>query len=313
MIIKQRQFPHQLRQLEALHRRLPSHHPKLNLISEAAARKWSGYQGETSLDFHLDFLPPDQYLILKGLRLFDGKHFFQLDTVLVSRSFLVILEVKNISGYLTLDRDIHQLTRQTEGFADPVIQIDRQQQQLKQWVAETCEISLPVESFVLFTHPKVTLGFTHDRILKSEGVAYRLKNLMSRYSRPIISTKQMEKIARKMAAHHSDLQQDILLQYEIQAGDLVTGVYCENCAQNVRWYKKRWHCQACGTRRLTSHHQALQDYALLISPTISNREARSFLRVECAQIVKRLLINLGGNKLGANKNRTYEIPITKCR
>ncbi|WP_283935995.1 hypothetical protein [Bacillus cereus] len=42
MIVKERQMPIYLRQLEALFRRLPAHHPKRDMIVESLAKHKAG-------------------------------------------------------------------------------------------------------------------------------------------------------------------------------------------------------------------------------------------------------------------------------
>ncbi len=68
MIAKKRVVPLKIRQIEALLRRLPPHHPKIPLIEKDLIKRRAGYRGEKSVDYHLSFLP-DEYLIFHGLRL----------------------------------------------------------------------------------------------------------------------------------------------------------------------------------------------------------------------------------------------------
>ncbi|WP_367888742.1 nuclease-related domain-containing protein [Alteribacillus bidgolensis] len=62
---------------------------------EKDAAKWfAGYKGEQSIDYPLTFLPSNKFYIRHGLRLFDGSHYFQIDTLILSWDFFLILEVK---------------------------------------------------------------------------------------------------------------------------------------------------------------------------------------------------------------------------
>ncbi|RFU60027.1 nuclease-related domain-containing protein [Bacillus sp. V59.32b] len=98
MIIKERKKPLKIQKLEALLRRLPSNHPKRQKISEELAKSLAGYYGEQSLDHYLSDLSESEYFILHDLRLSDkNERFFQLDSLLISSRFFLILEVKNIS------------------------------------------------------------------------------------------------------------------------------------------------------------------------------------------------------------------------
>ncbi|HZG72957.1 MAG TPA: nuclease-related domain-containing protein [Chondromyces sp.] len=100
MIIKERKKSIYLRQLEALVRRVPRGHGKREEILLMAKKAGKGYRGEQAIDYPLSFLSEDKYFILHDVRLLGGHHYFQLDTLILSEYFIVILEVKNISGIL---------------------------------------------------------------------------------------------------------------------------------------------------------------------------------------------------------------------
>lgn len=106
MIVKERRMPIYLRQLEALLRRLPVHHPKRNIIAENIAKYKAGYKGERAVDYSLSFLPEQDYSILHDIRLFDQNHYFQIDTIIISPRFLLFLEIKNIVGTLLLTQHL---------------------------------------------------------------------------------------------------------------------------------------------------------------------------------------------------------------
>lgn len=136
MIVKERKMPVHLLQLEALLRRLPAHHPKRNVVAENLAKFMAGYKGEQAIEYPLSFLSETKYSILHDIRLFDQKHYFQIDTIIVSSHFLLFLEIKNIVGTLIFDAKFNQLIRISdgtleEGFPDPLLQVKRQEMQLK--------------------------------------------------------------------------------------------------------------------------------------------------------------------------------------
>lgn len=55
MIVKERQMPIYLRQLEALSRRLPAHHPKRDMVVESLVKHKAGYKGEQAINYPLSF------------------------------------------------------------------------------------------------------------------------------------------------------------------------------------------------------------------------------------------------------------------
>ena len=64
------------------------------MVSENLAKFMAGYKGELAIEYPLSFLPETEYRILHDIRLFDQKHYFQIDTLIVSACFLLVLEIK---------------------------------------------------------------------------------------------------------------------------------------------------------------------------------------------------------------------------
>ncbi|PKG22089.1 nuclease-related domain-containing protein [Niallia nealsonii] len=114
MIVKKLKIPESILQLEALLRRLPSNHSKFPLVKKELNMKLAGYQGEKNLLFPLSFIDDKKYSILHDLRLSDGNHYFQIDVLILSKKFALLLEVKNYAGELYFDTEFHQLIRKKE-------------------------------------------------------------------------------------------------------------------------------------------------------------------------------------------------------
>jgi hypothetical protein len=68
-----------------------------------------------------------------------------------------------------------------------------------------------------------------------------------------------------------------------------------------------WICIHCDHKSKEAHILSLIDYILLISPTITNKQARFFLLVESHSITKKLLTSLNLQCSGSNRNREYDL------
>jgi hypothetical protein len=132
MIVKIRNVPLSIEKLQALICRTPPIHPKIPIMNGNLSKRLSGYKGETYLDYPLSFLSEKDYYILY---LHDSTHYFQFDSFVISTNFMIIPEVKNIAGEIYFDPILHQLIRTLDGketvFEDPIVQISRQELQLK--------------------------------------------------------------------------------------------------------------------------------------------------------------------------------------
>ncbi|MBA9028191.1 nuclease-related domain-containing protein [Peribacillus huizhouensis] len=77
-----------MQKLDALVRRLPENHPKRPLVEKDLAKRLAGYRGEKAVDYHLTEVSKKQSLILHDLRLKARTHYFQLDTIILTQSFI---------------------------------------------------------------------------------------------------------------------------------------------------------------------------------------------------------------------------------
>ncbi|MCT8140132.1 NERD domain-containing protein [Anaerobacillus sp. CMMVII] len=167
MIIKELKMPLKLEKLIALKRRTPIMLPKYSLIKDETARRLAGYRGECSLHYQLSLLPEKSYYILRGIRLKDGNHFFQIDNLLISQKFFLNLEVKTIAGTLQFDERNHQLIRtldtKRDGFSDPLTQAYFQEMHLKNWLKQNGYTDLTILSLVVSANPSSILETTSKK------------------------------------------------------------------------------------------------------------------------------------------------------
>ncbi|MEW8971089.1 MAG: nuclease-related domain-containing protein, partial [Mesobacillus sp.] len=92
MIEKERSYPIRLLMYEALMENLTENHPKFPII-EQDYRAWrAGYKGELQTDYRLSFLPEKGYHILRDLRLADEEWYFQIDTLILTLRYILLIE-----------------------------------------------------------------------------------------------------------------------------------------------------------------------------------------------------------------------------
>ena len=102
MLMKNHEVPLALLKLAAHKRRLPQNHPKYQKIVNDWALYNSGYRGELALDYYLHRFNRSENFLLHSLRL-QHKQNFQIDTVILHPNFILLIEVKNLSGKVNFD------------------------------------------------------------------------------------------------------------------------------------------------------------------------------------------------------------------
>ncbi|MFP5114203.1 nuclease-related domain-containing protein [Bacillaceae bacterium C204] len=104
-----------IKKLEILLQRLPYNHPVHPEVVAEYKSRMAGYRGEKSLLFYLNMLPDEKYYIFHGIRLLCKGYYFQMDYLILCSAFVLVLEVKNISGELKFEKDFNQTTCKKKG------------------------------------------------------------------------------------------------------------------------------------------------------------------------------------------------------
>ena len=317
MIAKERTIPLRLIKLEGLLKRLPINHPKRPLIEQDLAKRKAGFSGEKASDYYVHKLPEKDFIIFHDLRLQNGSHFFQIDTLILHPTFALILEIKNIKGTIYFDSTFKQLIRfsdnNEEGFLDPISQADRQKNELRKWL-ETINISLPMEYLVVISNPSTIIKTNEQnyeamkRVLHAHKLIDRIATFKKKYNFEGLATSELSKIKRNLIKKHVPEQINILGVYKIPEVDIVTGIQCPSCSScSMLRQFGTWACPVCKHKDKSAHKLALLDYLLLFNSSISNQQFRDFLRLSSIDTPKYLLKSMDLPYSGLNKGRVYHL------
>ncbi|RCW77414.1 NERD domain-containing protein [Saliterribacillus persicus] len=300
-------------QLETLLPRLPTHHPFYEKVSTRFKQEAAGASGEASLDYYLRFLNSNLPL-LHGLRVCDTTFNFQIDTLILFPSFILLIEVKNYAGNLIFHPASGLLTREIEGvierFSDPTVQVNLQKLQLAQFLSERGVTALPLHSLVVFANSKALLdvqGTCADVILH-EKLLDRIAELEMKYKGKAREIRELVQIGKLLAASHKPKQADVMTYYGLSLEDLVLGVRCSSCRSSImNRTHGRWICPQCACSNPHAHISALQDWKVLFGERITARQACSFLGLGKLRTARRLLLAMCRAE-GDRNSRYYRLP-----
>ncbi|MGK7376560.1 nuclease-related domain-containing protein [Planococcus sp. 1R117A] len=312
MILKQRQAPAELFQLESLLKRLPPTHIQFPHWTEKLRRISAGYHGEQRIDslWHEIGIPIPHYFI-HDLFIQKQQSSHQIDTLLITSHFILILEIKSISGLLNFDSQTRQFSRTNkdgsiDGMRNPDDQVRRHEKWVEQFLTER-KIKLPVIGAIVFTYPSAVIQSRAGKriMIQSSGLPFLMDQLLRDQLQVRITKKRTESLALELAAIHSS-KQPILLR---MPNSLLKGVLCPNCVvRQLLYTRKRWRCDTCLFAEADSHLLALKQYRYLIGPTISNREFRDFTGISSTTTASKLLKATNMPYKGSYKDRVYFIP-----
>jgi Nuclease-related domain len=308
-----------IKKLEVLLKRSSPTSHKRPQILESYRRFKAGFTGEQSLQYFYRYLPKDGLLFLPGLRIMHDEYYFQMDQLIVSPTFLLILEIKNLAGHLYLDDKVKQMIRTLDGkrecFEDPIEQVKRQSYHLNQILKQCKFPAIPIERLVVITNPSTIVEFSPSykeafaRVIKSAQLHHKFTAFQQKYQTSILTSKEMKKISKQLFKLHDAHDPDVCDLFQMDKRELLKGVLCPKCDQPFIMYYKgaNWRCPNCPHKSKTAHIEALKDYALLISPTITNRECKYFLHLPSTSITTHLLKALILPYTGSTKSRSYNL------
>ncbi|MEH7391820.1 nuclease-related domain-containing protein [Bacillus sp. JJ1474] len=323
LIVKERTIPLKILACEALLNRLPPNFEKRPLIEKDLAKRKAGFRGEVATDYYINILTDKEFTIVKNLRLSNGHEYFQIDTFILSPTFALILETKNISGTLFFDSKFKQLIRylndNEDGFLDPITQAERQKRELRYWLHQR-NISIPIEYLVVISNPTTVIKTDPKNhvafkvVLHAHELLDRIEKMQKSFTGEKLTKREIIRITKLLVNSHTPEKVNVLEKYKISVSTLITGVQCPNCkASPMNRIYGTWFCSICKLKDKAAHQQALLDYCLLIDSSITNQQFREFLQISSADIAKKLLFSMNLPHSGSNKGRIYHLDILLSR
>ncbi|MBP1948873.1 nuclease-related domain-containing protein [Virgibacillus litoralis] len=318
MIIKPHEKNIYSLKLEALGRRTDEYHRDKRNIQDEIVKTKSGIKGEHAVSYPLSFLTPEDYLILHNLRVPSLQSHFEVDTLIPSRKFFLLVEVKNWYGTLYFDGE-NQVIRvgddgKEEGLPNPIPQVKLQRYRLQLWLNQQNFPQIPLLYFVVFSSPSTIIkplfpgNPIPKEVIHSNLLFHRIKELNRQYRDPIIEMNMLQQISSKLLAVHAPYDNNVLKKFNVDRSELIKGVFCQQCLSvPMERLNRKWHCRNCNHFSTNAHIPALNDYYLLFGEKITNREAREFLMVDSPEVIKNLLQNSGYSYTGNTRSRFYRL------
>lgn len=297
-----RKKPLPLQKLDVLISRLPDTHSKMPLLRKQAAREQKGYNGERKLDYHLESLS-DDYFIIHDICFRLHNQRTQIDSLIVTANAIFIVEVKSFEGIVTFQTELRQCYRDNEGkmerFKYPITQVEAIQAKLLRFLQLANLGGLPIYYFVAFAEKSTLIRVQGDEEGISKVVTYieevplkimKTNEWIASQNPAGENHRLQKKIAKHMLQHTEPFDKNILETFDIQPDDIQTGVHCPTCHQlGMERKKQKWYCPKCAASSKIAHLAALQDYVILFGPTITNAQCRNFLRLDSRHLTKYIL------------------------
>lgn len=316
MIEKTRNFPREITVLKTILRRFTLN-PQLQAELESKlSRKSAGYRGEKELDYHISQFDHSKFYILHDLRIPHNNTHFQIDSLLISNTFILIIDSKNYAGTLDFYPEFNYLLQTLNGiekvYPDPILQTRTQASQLKSFLLKHHFSPPPIEYLVSISNSQAVIrnpGNSQEvtmRVFKTPAVAYKIQSLNDKYHKQVLSTKEIKKITKLLLKSHEPYIPDIL-SMNLPMDQVHKGVQCPECSRiGMKKIHGNWVCKKCGHLSKDAHIDALRDFFIINGPAITSRQFCDFLNIPSIHQAKRLLSSMDLDSTGTKKGRVYK-------
>ena len=293
---------------ESLRRRLLTQHETYPLLEEKIQRAEAGIFGEVLVARELSEISHPTFDWITNFQFLSSQNItYQIDFILILQHCLVILEVKNITGMARYMPHSHEFQRikstgEIDSFRNPFDQAFRHQQ-LLEMLLKKLNISLPVLYAVVMTNPNCTI----DSSLKGYPIFHLsylrryLNDLVSHATAPKTNIQRVKKLLLK----HSQV---LPPQKIIPADELIRGIICIQCNNQMSYSHGISSCLKCGYKTRLGILETIRDFYLLIDDKITNERLRWFSLIESKYTVSKILSRLAFVKQGNSVATAYTIP-----
>lgn len=233
-----------------------------------------GFIGEAAFDRLLKALAAAG-LVLCDLRLRVNGKFKQLDCVVITSKAVLLYEIKNFEGAYTFkeDKKLYRVASD-KPIWNPFTQLEEAETLLQQLLGQL-GIQLPIQSYVVFINPKMTLyqAPNHPSLLLASNLEQHLEQVNKNTA---ALTGQHQALARKLSelSLPDTLYPQDIPDYTFEG--LRKGVICVGCGEFVDAIApkkgKYCHCKKCDHREPISEtlNRLINEYRRLFPDSIVN-------------------------------------------
>lgn len=278
-------------------------------FEEQYNRTLAGFAGEKILDREWKDINYNGLLFHDFTFYNNATHTHQIDTIYVCQHFVLVIEVKHLTGALKIDPETYRCTfHPNEGppkpIKNPIEQAKRHRNFLRSYF-NNLSYSFPIEAAVVMTNTECQFENIDSDVpmFLYNGLSSKLDELTKKYQNVNINIgfvrSQLENLHRKFTKEpwRSDETPR-------------TGVLCLKCNQKMIPTNNSFKCFRCNIcdKKHLAIRQTLYDYKILYGPEITNSQFRFFTEIKSRTTASGILGRLLPKKIKAGRGSKYYIP-----
>lgn len=285
-------------------------------FSKLYASSKAGFDGEKKIDRLLETIPfPSLHTIIPNFQTQSTfGTYFQMDTLIVTNRYILLLEIKNIRGHIEFQENPAQIIRTYDGVEEkldcPIHQIIRNTNALSNIV---CKITtnLPVHAAVVFCNSSAHVSSypKNAKILYKNQIDFYIENLNK--SPEKVDRITFQKIVKRLNSLNNNYKQiSLATRYSIDSMSLRQGIFCEICESNMYSLRNSsiFSCDSCNKTDKEIFTNSIIGLFGILGPELKRSQIQTHLSVRTRFGIIRALTKLNCTKSGSGKSTYYSLP-----
>lgn len=310
---------HELTALRELAIRIPNTNTReKTFFSNMYKAAKAGYEGESKIDRILENIAfPALHSIIPDFHT-QSKFgaYYQMDTVIVTDRYILLLEIKNIRGSIEFHENPAHIIRTFEGVQEkmdcPIHQLARNSKTLENLVCHVTK-KLPLYSAIVFCNPtaQVTSYPPTVKLLYKNQVDFYIEKLNSLPE--VCEKSEYQQLVKFLFSKNKNFKtMPLSLRYSIDFTMLRKGVFCLHCEEPMYPLNRStaFLCSTCNTTNQEALGNSIIGLFGILGREVSRKQLEFYLDMKTRDRTLKALRNLNCTKRGNVKATVYSLPKT---
>lgn len=278
----------------------------------------AGHDGEVKVDRILERIPfPMLHTIIPDFHT-QSKFgtFFQMDTLIITNRYILLLEIKNIRGQIEFYENPDQIIRTYEGVTEkldcPIHQLNRNKKALEN-IVFTVTQKLPIYSAIVFCHSSAHISNYPKtaKILYKNQVDFYIEQLNS-LPEKCNKDEYLHLVKTVNTINRNFKRIPLAVRYSIDVLALRQGIFCHSCEQIMVPAEKStaYHCKNCDHIDKEVLSKTITSLFYILHNDLKRSDIERYLDIRTKHRVTKALAQLRCSKKGKARATRYSLPKT---
>lgn len=231
----------------------------------------------------------------------------QIDYLIITHHYILMIEVKNIKGRITFKQNPSQLIRELDGevlaLDCPFSQLDRNLLHFKKLLGQT---QLPIYSAVVWANRSANLEGAPSNSPHKLLFLKQLPHYLNQLENLPKQDTQLASVVKRLKSKATPFYIPSLCErHDILPSELVQGLICLSCYSPMRLHARTWVCPSCRVNRNDMKDENIILLFDLLGPSLHISQLREILPFIRYRDLARMLKEEEIKSVGQKKNKLY--------